>query len=337
MKSHLSRFGSLDKYAPTLESAPLSWARDWADRNLNSPEKRLLWVQVAYIAILITLIAYFDLDVTRQMVILILVLGLLLSGKLPRIFLDFSPFILLPLSYDALQGFAAKALYTAHGVGVIHFEHAVFGFIPTVELQKLLYIPGQLHWYDYYFTLLYVAHFIVPIVAAIALWVWRRAYYWEFAFTYALLTYAGFMTYLLFPAIPPWLAVQDHYLNDSVYKILSVVFVHVGVGSFASIYQSVDVNPIAAIPSLHAAYPTLLTLFVYRWFGKKWALLGAVYAVSVWVGVVYLGEHYVLDAAIGIIYAVAAYLIITRNVWGLLTRRLPTWIRRLAPNRGVVS
>lgn len=310
--------------------------RAWADRNLNTSAKRLLWVQVGYIVVLLALIAYFDLDLTKQMLLLLLAVAVLLSGWAPRLLLDFSPFILLPLSYNALQGFAAQHLYTAHGVGVIHFEDLIFGFIPTAQLQSLFYIPGRLHWYDYYFTLLYMAHFVVPIAAGAALWIWRRGSYWEFAFSYALLTYAGFITYLLFPAIPPWLAVQDHILNVSVYKILSAVFVSLGVNGFASLYQSVDVNPIASIPSLHAAYPMLLTLFVNRYFGWRWALLGAFYAVSVWVGIVYLGEHYVLDAVIGIAYATGAYLVITQHLWRRVISAVGSRLR-ITARRGVVS
>lgn len=32
-----------------------------------------------------------------------------------------------------------------------------------------------------------------------------------------------------------------------------------------------------------------------------------VYPVSVWIGVVYLGEHYVVDALLGALYTVGAY------------------------------
>jgi hypothetical protein len=48
-------------------------------------------------------------------------------------------------------------------------------------------------------------------------------------------------------------------------------------------------------------------LFVARAFGwrRTWWLW--FYPVSLWVGIVYLGEHYVFDALLGIGYAFAAY------------------------------
>jgi membrane-associated phospholipid phosphatase len=42
-------------------------------------------------------------------------------------------------------------------------------------------------------------------------------------------------------------------------------------------------------------------------FKKAWWIW--IYPISIWIGVVYLGEHYVIDVIIGVIYAVLAYLL----------------------------
>jgi membrane-associated phospholipid phosphatase len=69
------------------------------------------------------------------------------------------------------------------------------------------------------------------------------------------------------------------------------------------------VNLVAAVPSLHAAYPLLMTLFVGAKLPKLVPLL-TVYVLAVWMAIVYLGEHYVFDIVTGVIYAVLAYLLV---------------------------
>jgi membrane-associated phospholipid phosphatase len=58
---------------------------------------------------------------------------------------------------------------------------------------------------------------------------------------------------------------------------------------------------------LHAAWATLLVIFVYKLYGKKWALLSSIYPFLIYVGTVYQGEHYAFDELTGILYAFAAY------------------------------
>jgi membrane-associated phospholipid phosphatase len=66
------------------------------------------------------------------------------------------------------------------------------------------------------------------------------------------------------------------------------------------------VNAIAAVPSLHFAVTSSLTLFFWsrtrRW---RWVLVA--YPVAMGLALVYLGEHYVFDLAVGMLYAIIAY------------------------------
>ena len=62
----------------------------------------------------------------------------------------------------------------------------------------------------------------------------------------------------------------------------------------------------AAMPSIHAAYPFLGFLFGFRLLGWR-ALPLLIYSACVWLSVVYLGEHYVVDVIGGIILAGAAF------------------------------
>ena len=55
-----------------------------------------------------------------------------------------------------------------------------------------------------------------------------------------------------------------------------------------------DDNPVAAVPSLHGAWSTLVALIIWRWRPRLWPI-GVAYALVQQFAVVYLGEHYVAD------------------------------------------
>ena len=79
-----------------------------------------------------------------------------------------------------------------------------------------------------------------------------------------------------------------------------------GVSVPATIYHWLTPNQYAAMPSLHAAYPFLGALFALRLWGRRaWPALA--YTAGVWVSIVYLGEHYIVDIIGGVIFALAAF------------------------------
>ena len=75
------------------------------------------------------------------------------------------------------------------------------------------------------------------------------------------------------------------------------------------IYHSFNPNQFAAFPSLHAAFPALAT--VYAWPRFRALAIGLlIWTIAVAVSIVYLGEHYVVDALAGYVYVAAAALIV---------------------------
>jgi len=75
------------------------------------------------------------------------------------------------------------------------------------------------------------------------------------------------------------------------------------------LYSHLNPNQFAAFPSLHAAFPALAA--VYAWNRYRALAIGLVlWTLAVLVSIVYLGEHYVVDALDGFLYvAVAAALV----------------------------
>ncbi len=66
------------------------------------------------------------------------------------------------------------------------------------------------------------------------------------------------------------------------------------------------------MPSLHAAYPVITYLFLAKQF-PKFRLLLIIYLFSVWLSIMYLGEHYTFDIFMGAIYAMGAFLLVMKR------------------------
>jgi membrane-associated phospholipid phosphatase len=100
---------------------------------------------------------------------------------------------------------------------------------------------------------------------------------------------------------------------------MEAVAYEIGGGLYEASYNVIgESNPIAAMPSIHTAV-TVLLVFPAWYSGRRWFIAALVYSVLMGITLVYTGEHYVVDVAMGA--AVAAY--------GWATAGF--WLRALAP------
>lgn len=227
-------------------------------------------------------------------------------GQARQFLIRFAPVVVLLLVYDSFRGIADDLNSNVHFFEMIEADRAMFGgALPTDILQQWWW-HGQVQWYDFYFYLLYTLHFVMPLFLALAIWKLRDELYLPYAIGFVGLSFAAFVTYVVFPAAPPWMA-SDMGLIEPIHRISSDIWYAMGVTNFSEVYAHLSPNPVAAVPSLHAAYPLLFTLFLARLFGWRKVWWAMIYPVSVWIGIVYLGEHYVVDAILGALYAIVAY------------------------------
>ncbi len=226
----------------------------------------------------------------------------------------FGPFIVLLLIYESFRSVADKLNSHVDYLTAPHFDSRLFGNLPTVYLQNLLW-SGHVRWYDYLLYLPYFLHFVMPLCLGIIVWRTKDNMFWRVMNTYLFVAFAAFLTFLLIPAAPPWLAAQNHYIQPIV-RVSGEVWQNLGIHNFPSFYNHISPNPVAAIPSLHAAWATLLLIFVYKLYGRRWAALSALYPIAIFFGTIYDGEHYFFDVLVGIIYAVAGYLIVPKLMHG---------------------
>jgi membrane-associated phospholipid phosphatase len=266
---------------------------------------------------------------------LFIIIGSLLvaagAGRLDhvaRLVRDWAPLFVVLWGYDLLRGQADEWGLSTHVTPQINADRFMFGTVPTVWLQHAMFTPGRPHLWDYALFFVYLTHFFLVIIVAALLWKFAYHRFHRFAAMFVGLSFAAFVTYAFFPAAPPWLASQSHNLPPTA-KIVDEVWVHLGLHNGASILSArgTYANPVAAIPSLHAAFPLLLMFFFWQSAGR-WRWLLVLYPLAMALALVYTGEHYVIDIFLGWIYATVVY------VFGLWVAA--AWERRQARKAPVV-
>lgn len=237
---------------------------------------------------------------------------------LQRVILDWLPFTGVLLMYDGSRSLVARVGLPVHVTDVAHAESRLFGGVqPAVWLQQHLYDaahPMVVHWYDAVCTLVYTSHFLAtPIVAAI-LWVRDRETWLRFIRRVVALSLAGLVTYIAFPEAPPWLASKDGVIGPVArLSARGWIWLHAGhVNTLLAGAQSAGSNPVAAMPSLHTAFATLIALFLASRITSAWRYLLVLYPLAMAFTLVYCGEHYVLDLIAGVLYALLVHAGMTR-------------------------
>lgn len=172
---------------------------------------------------------------------------------------------------------------------------------------------------DVYAANFYTAHFAAPLLLGWIFWhtVDDRKFFYRFVYTLTTLNILALITFMVYPAAPPWYVMKQGFLQPNLtadYGVFSAgALINVDnilrVNFFTTLWDNFNANLFAAIPSLHGAYPIVISLFGYLKFRKR-PLLWAWYPLSTWFSAVYLNQHYIIDLIIGVIYIVAAYVVV---------------------------
>jgi membrane-associated phospholipid phosphatase len=124
-----------------------------------------------------------------------------------------------------------------------------------------------------------------------------------------LLNALGVVTYLLYPAAPPWYVMKYGPGPADMAALPSPAGTArfdalLGISYFAKFYAR-NSNVFGAMPSLHAAYPTFVAWQVWR-LGRGWRVGTVAFAAVVVFSAVYLQHHYILDVVAGVTAALVA-------------------------------
>jgi membrane-associated phospholipid phosphatase len=169
-------------------------------------------------------------------------------------------------------------------------EEALFFGSPPHAIQELL-PPDR---YDWLADIGYVFHgfwFGIPFAYGTLVMRYDRNRLWSFVVWTSAISYICAAFFAMVPVRPPW-------MEGDLTRVLV---------EGRPDYAVLDNNPFAAFPSMHAALPMAIALFMF--FGsdrmpRLFAWLVLCYAIGVGASVVYLGEHWLIDVLAG--YAFAA-------------------------------
>lgn len=250
----------------------------------------------------------------------------IVTGRLRAFVGDWAVFLAGLALFDSLRA-GVFALVNSLGLPVhmgyvIRLERALFGgeTLPT-RLQAALLRPDSPGALVRLLVVAHASHFVAFLLFGLGLWLARREAFGRFAAALLLVMSLGIVGHLAVPTVPPWMA-ADLGAIPPVHRVADDVYGKAVPG----LRRAFDTNPIAAMPSLHAAFPGLVALVGLHHLGARaWPLV--VYLGLVSLAAVVLGEHYFLDIVAGVLLAAAAY-------WLLYRTRLVAGRRRRAVRRG---
>jgi len=238
---------------------------------------------------------------------------------IPRFLLDWLPMFVVLFAYDAIHNQLGAIVPPPHTRPQIRADEALFGTpIPAVAMQRAIYSQAHPHWWDYAALAVYTSHFIAVAVIALVLWTRSRARYLRFMAWFVGLTTLGFITYVLYPAVPPWLASQHGDLAPT-HRIVRELWDHLGGHAVAAMFSgsNATVNDVAAIPSLHAAYPLMIAICFWRTSRPFTRVVLAIYPIAMALALIYTAEHYVFDIILGWLYA-GVTAVLMQRVWPII-------------------
>ena len=235
-----------------------------------------------------------------------------------------SPFIFLWVTYDMFRGIADNIGARVHVKSIYDAEILVTGWftggkaLPFMLQEFKFQHQGEfiVTFLDIVAGLYYGNHFTGPILLA-WLFYWNvddKTEFKRLVFTFAVTSYAAFITFVVIPAAPPWYVWnKGGPLRFTPPKTTEVDIGGLvdfdkitGVTFFTTTYNMFNANPYAAVPSLHGGYSFIAAIFAIRKWGKKASFM-VLWPLGMWFSAMWLNHHYLIDLLLGMIYTVFFY------------------------------
>lgn len=251
---------------------------------------------------------------------LIIIWAILVAVKPTRKFaLALTPWLVFACSYDGMRLLPNYEVNPIDTRGIYEAEKSLFGIGTAVGTL----IPGE--WFnlhncafaDFMAGFFYLCWVPVPLGFAIYLYLkGKREMYLRFSLAFLFVNLVGFVGYYIHPAAPPWYVIEHGFT-----PVLNTPGSVAGLGRFdslvgAPVFHSIycnNSNVFAAVPSLHAAY--MLVATIYAIISRQNKLCIGIFAficMGIWWTAVYSTHHYIIDVLLGILTTIVALLILER-------------------------
>lgn len=239
--------------------------------------------------------------------IVILYLALFAYKPTRKIALVLTPWAIFGCSYDCMRLLPNYEVNPIDIRGLYETEKQWFGIVTasgTVTPNEFF----SLHHHavaDLLAGFFYLCWVPMPIGFSIYLYIkGDRKNYLRFSSAFLLINFVGFAGYYIHPAAPPWYVMQYGFE-----PILHTPGNVAGLGRFDQltgipVFQALygkNSNVFAAVPSLHAAYMLVTTIYAIISKQRKTTIgIFAIICVGIWFTAIYSGHHYVIDVLLGI-------------------------------------
>lgn len=251
---------------------------------------------------------------------LIIIWAILVAIKPTRKFaLALTPWLVFACSYDGMRLLPNYEVNPIDTRGIYETEKSLFG----IGTAAGTLIPGE--WFnlhncafaDFMAGFFYLCWVPVPLGFAIYLYLkGKREMYLRFSLAFLFVNLVGFVGYYIHPAAPPWYVIEHGFT-----PVLNTPGSVAGLGRFdslvgAPVFHSIycnNSNVFAAVPSLHAAY--MLVATIYAVISRQNKLCIGIFAficMGIWWTAVYSTHHYIIDVLLGILTTIVALLILER-------------------------
>src|ERR1700730_14976973 len=170
-----------------------------------------------------------------------------------------APFVLLLVAYEVMRGAASALGMPAHDLA--RLDRTLFaGNQPTLVLQAAIGKLSDADLFEDGGSLVYATHFLLPVAIGGWLWAKDREAFRTFGLTLVVLCALAFVTYVVAPTAPPWLAQPA-----SVRHLMELAIQRSDLpSSLVWLYSHHDYNLYAAFPSLHAGFPVVAAAAAWR-------------------------------------------------------------------------
>ena len=236
-----------------------------------------------------------------------------LSKPTRKLILALSVFLVFWIIFDFMKAFPNYRYNVVHIGDLYNADKKYFGVNDHGNLLTVneFFAQHQKKFLDVIAGFCYLMWIPGPIFFGIYLfYTHRKKEYFDFALSFLLVNILGFIVYYSYPAAPPWYVAVHGFQFDPHTPGntggLGRFDAYFGIHLFQGMYAKSS-NVFAAMPSLHAAYPTISFIYAIKNKIKGASIFFFILMLGIWFSALYTSHHYVFDILLGIVCAITGY------------------------------
>lgn len=212
---------------------------------------------------------------------------------------DWLPIVVVVVIYESLKHLHLDDISTYLGITakdqlMLNLDQMLFGQTPSLIFERLLNDPLTLISQGAYS----MYYFYLPIFGMVLYVKGKKNEFREVSFTFILIAYAGYITYILVPVAGPEFNNIVVYNQDLYIYGRNAVMTSIDLARF-------DMD---CFPSLHTAQPLAILFLAYK-YEKKMFYIFLIPVILTIFSTMYLRYHYGVDVIAGIFYAIVLTII----------------------------